>query len=116
MNIYVGNLAHAVTEEELREAFTAFGEVASVTLIKDKFTGESRGFAFVEMPAKAQATTAMREMDGKELQGRNLIVNEARPRREKTGGGGGGRSGGGGRGGRSSGGFGDRRRGGGGRY
>jgi RNA recognition motif-containing protein len=112
MNIYVGNLAHAVTEDELRDAFAAYGEVASVTLIKDKFTGESRGFAFVEMPAKAHAATAMREMNGKELQGRSLIVNEARPRRERTGGGGGGgRSGGrGGGGGRSGGGYGDRRR------
>ncbi len=106
MNIYVGNLAHAVTEDELKEAFAAYGDVSAVTLIKDKFTGESRGFAFVEMPAKAQATTAMREMNGKELQGRSLIVNEARERRERTGGGGGGGRSGGGRsgGGRSSGG------------
>lgn len=100
MNIYVGNIAHAVTEDELREAFAAFGEVASVTLIKDKFTGERRGFGFVEMPGKMQATTAMRELNGKEVQGRALIVNEARPQREKRSGGGGERRhGGGGRGG-----------------
>lgn len=102
MNIYVGNIAHAVTEDELREAFAAYGEVASVTLIKDKFTGERRGFGFVEMPGKMQATTAMREMNGKEIQGRALIVNEARPQREKRSGGGGGdrrHGGGGGRGG-----------------
>ncbi len=99
MNIYVGNIAHAVTEDELREAFAAYGEVASVTLIKDKFTGERRGFGFVEMPGKMQATNAMRELNGKELQGRSLIVNEARPQREKRSGGGERRGGGGGRGG-----------------
>jgi len=114
MNIYVGNLAHAVTEDELRDAFAAYGDVSTVTLIKDKFTGEPRGFAFVEMPAKAQAATAMREMNGKELQGRSLIVNEARPRRERTGGGGGGGRSGGGRGG--FGGRGSSRGGGGNRY
>ncbi|MDZ7267076.1 MAG: RNA-binding protein [candidate division KSB1 bacterium] len=106
MNIYVGNIARSVTEDELREAFAAHGEVSSVTLIKDKFTGEPRGFAFVEMPSKAQAIAAMKEMDGREMQGRSLIVNEARPKADKRGGGGGrgaggrgGRSGGGGRGG-----------------
>ena len=107
MNIYVGNIAHGVTEDELKEAFLAYGEVASVTLIKDKFTGEARGFGFVEMPGKMQATTAMRELNGKEIQGRSLIVNEARPQRDKRSGGGGGgdrRHGGGGGG--SRGGFG----------
>lgn len=106
VNIYVGNIARSVTEDELREAFAAHGEVSSVTLIKDKFTGEPRGFAFVEMPSKAQAIAAMKEMDGREMQGRSLIVNEARPKADKRGGGGGrgaggrgGRSGGGGRGG-----------------
>ncbi len=118
MNIYVGNIAHGVTEDELREAFAAHGEVASVTLIKDKFTGEPRGFGFVEMPGKMQATTAMREMNGKEIQGRSLIVNEARPQRDKRSGGGGGgdrRHGGGGGGSRGGfGGGGGRRSGGGG--
>ncbi len=113
MNIYVGNIARSVTEDELRDAFAAHGEVTSVTLIKDKFTGEPRGFAFVEMPSKAQAMAAMKEMDGKELQGRSLIVNEARPKTDKrSGGGGGGRGMGGGRGGRGGsggrGGFGGR--------
>ena len=121
MNIYVGNIAHGVTEDELKEAFAAFGEVASVTLIKDKFTGERRGFGFVEMPGKMQATNAMREMNGKEIQGRSLIVNEARPQRDKRSGGGGGGGdrrhgggGGGGRGGFGGGGGGGRKGGGGG--
>ncbi|KAA0220179.1 RNA-binding protein [bacterium] len=99
MNIYVGNIARSVSEDELRDAFAAHGEVSTVTLIKDKFTGEPRGFGFIEMPAKMQAMTAIKEMNGKELQGRSLIVNEARPKTDKRGGGGGGRSGGGGRGG-----------------
>lgn len=95
MNIYVGNIARSVSEDELRDAFAAHGEVSSVTLIKDKFTGEPRGFGFIEMPAKMQAMTAIKEMNGKDLQGRSLIVNEARPKTDKRGGGGGGRSGGG---------------------
>ncbi|MFB0516870.1 MAG: RNA recognition motif domain-containing protein [Candidatus Neomarinimicrobiota bacterium] len=88
MNIYVGNLSHEVTEEELREAFEAFGKVESVTVIKDRFTGESRGFGFVEMPAKAEAESAIEGLNEKELKGRVLNVNEARPREERKGGGG----------------------------
>lgn len=88
MNIYVGNLSHEVTEEELREAFEAFGKVESVTVIKDRFTGESRGFGFVEMPAKAEAQSAIEGLNEKELKGRVLNVNEARPREERKGGGG----------------------------
>jgi len=104
MNIYVGNLSREVTESELREAFAAFGEVASAAVIKDKFTGESRGFGFVEMPNKEEADEAIAGLNGKELKGRNLNVNEARPRRDDR------RGGGGFGGGRGRGGFGGRRR------
>jgi len=93
MNIYVGNLSRDVTEEDLRQAFEAFGQVATITIIKDKFSGESRGFGFVEMPAKEEAQSAIAGLNGKDLKGRNLSVNEARPRPE--GGRGGGRRGGG---------------------
>ncbi|MGQ9627332.1 MAG: RNA recognition motif domain-containing protein [Anaerolineae bacterium] len=82
MNIYVGNLPREATEADLREAFQAFGQVTSVTIIKDKFSGESRGFGFVEMPSKAEAQSAIAELNGKELKGRTLTVNEARPRSE----------------------------------
>jgi len=88
MNIYVGNLSRDVTEEDLRESFEAFGKVESVTLIKDKFSGESRGFGFVEMPAKAEAQSAIAGLNGKELKGRPLNVSEARPRPEGRRGGG----------------------------
>ena len=113
MNIYVGNLAPDVTDEDLKQAFSAFGQVQTVTVIKDKFSGESRGFGFVEMPGKAEAQTAITEMNGKDLKGRTLNVNEARPKTERPRGGGGygggGRRGGGGgygggRGGRGGGG------------
>ena len=82
MNIYVGNLSREVTEDDLREAFEEFGQVASVTLIK------SRGFGFVEMPAKAEAQSAINGLNDKELKGRTLNVNEARPRSEGRRGGG----------------------------
>ncbi len=82
MNIYVGNLSREVTEDDLKKAFEAFGQVSSVTIIKDKFSGESRGFGFVEMPAKAEAQSAMNDLNGKELKGRTINVNEARPRSE----------------------------------
>ena len=107
MNIYVGNLSHQTTEDELREAFEAFGQVESASLIKDRYSGESRGFGFVEMPSKEEAEKALEEMNGKDLMGRALNVSEARPRREGGGGGGGGgrgRGGGGGGGGRGGGG------------
>jgi RNA recognition motif-containing protein len=103
MKIYVGNLAYQVTEEDLRTAFASFGQVDSVSVIKDKFSGESKGFAFVEMTDSAQAQAAIAGLNSKEIKGRNINVNEARP---TTGGRpGGGRSGGGrpgGGGGRSS--------------
>ena len=96
MNIYVGNLAREVTEDDLRQAFEAFGQVESATVIKDKYSGESRGFGFVEMPTKAEAETAINDLNGNELKGRTLNVNQARPRSEGgRGGGGGGRGGGG---------------------
>ncbi|HAL62446.1 MAG TPA: RNA-binding protein [Chloroflexi bacterium] len=97
MNIYVGNLSRDVNEEDLREAFGAFGQVASVNIIKDKFSGEPRGFGFVEMPEKAEAQAAIAGLNGKDLKGRTLNVNEARPRtegRRDRGGRGGGRGGG----------------------
>ena len=102
MNIYVGNLSFSVSETDLREAFAAYGQVATASIIKDKFSGESRGFGFVEMPNKEEADKAISGLNGKDLKGRPLTVNEARPRtdRPRTGGGGGGRGGfGGGRGG-----------------
>ncbi len=101
MNIYVGNLLREVTEEDVRQEFEAFGQVASVAIIKDKFTNESRGFGFVEMPAKAEAQAAITGLNGKQLKGRTLTVNEARPRSDDNRGGGGrgrdSRGGGGGR-------------------
>jgi len=116
MNIYVGNLSRDVTEEEVRQAFAAFGQVASCNMIKDKFSGESRGFGFVEMPTKEEAQAAISGLNGKDLKGRTLNVNEARPRPDGPRGGGGGRDGGGGRRGFGGGGGrgGDRREGGGG--
>jgi len=93
VNIYVGNLSRDLSETELKEAFAAFGEVATCNIIKDKFTGESRGFGFVEMPNKDEAEKAIAALNGKDMKGRNLTVNEARARtdRPRTGGGGGGR-------------------------
>ncbi|MFC1732519.1 RNA recognition motif domain-containing protein [candidate division KSB1 bacterium] len=88
MNIYVGNLDSQVTEEDLREAFESFGQVESATIIKDKFSGEPRGFGFVEMPSKAEARAAIDGLNGKELKERALNVNEARPRNEGRRGGG----------------------------
>lgn len=99
MNIYVGNLPRATTEEELRKAFEAHGEVASVAIIKDKFSGESRGFGFVEMPDATAAHNAIAALGGKDFGGRVLNVNEAKPKTEGGGRGGGRRFGGGGGGG-----------------
>ena len=80
MNIYVGNLAYTVTDADLRQAFAASGEVTSASVIVDKFTGQSKGFGFVEMPNKAQGDAAIRALNDQPLNGRNLKVNEARPR------------------------------------
>ncbi len=83
MNIYVGNLSKDVTAEDLRQAFEAFGQVASANVITDKFTGASRGFGFVEMPGQAESQSAIEGLNGKDLKGQALAVNEARPRPEK---------------------------------
>ncbi|MFN7021721.1 MAG: RNA recognition motif domain-containing protein [Phycisphaerales bacterium] len=107
MKLYVGNLSFSTTENTLRESFEAFGTVSSAQLVMDRETGRPRGFGFVEMPDDAQARAAIEGMNGKKLDGRDLTVNEARPKTEGSRGGGGGgwgRSGGGGGGGRSGGG------------
>ena len=96
MNIYVGNLASDATDADLREAFEAFGQVDSATVIKDKFSGTSRGFGFVEMPDKGEGQSAINDLNDTQLKGRNIIVNEARPRTDRPRD----RDGGGGRGGR----------------
>jgi RNA recognition motif-containing protein len=80
MNIYVGNLSRDMTQDDLRQAFEAFGEVTSAKIITDRYSGESRGFGFVEMPARADAESAITGLNEKELKGRTLKVNEARPR------------------------------------
>ena len=102
MNIYVGNLSREVAEDELRQAFEAFGQVTSVNIIKDRYSGESRGFGFVEMSTKSEAQAAINGLNGTSLGERTLSVSEARPRAEGGGGrrpygGGGGGFGGGGR-------------------
>jgi len=86
MNIYVGNLAFNASEDDLRELFAAYGEVTSVSVIKDKFSGQSRGFAFVEMPNTNEGQAAIQGLNGKEFMQRNLTVNPARPREEHRGG------------------------------
>jgi len=90
MNIYVGNLSYDCSDADLKAAFEAFGQVTSAQVIKDKFSGESRGFGFVEMANKEEAEKAIAELNGTELKGRALNVNEARPRTDRRGGGGGG--------------------------
>lgn len=96
MNIYVGNLSYSVTSEELRKAFEQFGEVSAANVVTDKFTGQSKGFGFVEMPNKANGEAAIKHMDGADLKGRSVRVNEARPRTDGPSGGGQRRGGGGG--------------------
>jgi len=93
MNIYVGNLSRDVTEDDLKQAFEAFGQVESANVIKDRFSGESRGFGFVEMPSKNEALAAIAGVNGKDLKGRVIIVNEARPKTGDRRGGGGRRGG-----------------------
>lgn len=89
MKIYVGNLSYEVTEEDLKHALEPFGQVESVAIIKDKHSGQSKGFGFVEMASKAEGQSAIDGLNGKELKGRTLNVNEARPRTEGRGGRGG---------------------------
>lgn len=116
MNIYVGNFSRDLTEDELRLAFEEFGQVESVNIINDKYSGESKGFGFIQMPSKEEGQAAIENLNGKELKGRTINVNEARPRTDRGGRGGfaggrkgGGRKGGGGRGGSKGYGFGDGR-------
>ena len=96
MNIYVGNLDYGVSEEDLQSSFEAFGQVESVKIIKDKYTGNSKGFGFVEMTDNGEGATAIEKLNGQDFKGRTMKVNEARPREERPrpggGGGGGGRS------------------------
>lgn len=98
--LYVGNLPYSVTEEQLREMFSQVGEIADAAVVSDRYTGQSKGFAFVEMESDEAAQAAIDKFDGQDMGGRQLVVNEARPREDRSGGGGrsygGGRSGGGG--------------------
>lgn len=82
MNIFIGNLNFQTTEEQLQDVFTAFGEVSSVKIVTDKFTGRSRGFAFVEMPDQTEAEKAVEELQDYVLNNRNMVVNEAKPKTE----------------------------------
>jgi RNA recognition motif-containing protein len=84
MKIYVGNLSYNISEEDLRQAFEVFGQIASVSIIKDNFSGQSKGFGFIEMPVKEEAESAISGMKGKEMKGRTLNVSEARPRSEDS--------------------------------
>jgi cold-inducible RNA-binding protein len=88
--LYVGNLPYTASEEELRSVFGEAGEIASVQIITDKFTGQSRGFGFVEMATREGAEEAIKRFNGHPMNNRNIVVNEARPREERSGGGGGG--------------------------
>jgi RNA recognition motif-containing protein len=89
MNIYVGNLAYSVTEDDLREAFAAYGEISSCSLVTDKFSGQSKGFGFVEMPNNSEADGAIKGLNETSLKGRNMKVNQAKPRGERPARGGG---------------------------
>jgi len=82
-NIYVGNLAYSVTSDDLREVFSEYGEVSSANVIMDKFPGRSKGFGFVEMPDSSAASAAIEALNEQDLQGRNMRVNEARPREDR---------------------------------
>jgi RNA recognition motif-containing protein len=83
MNIYVGNLSSDVSDENLRQAFEAFGQVSSAKIVKDKYSGQPRGFGFVEMPDQAEAQAAIKSLNGKEILGKQISVNEARPRTDQ---------------------------------
>ena len=86
MNIYVGNLPKTTDEETVRKLFEEYGEVTEIKLLKDQYSGELRGFGFITMPSKADAQKAIQEVNDVELEGRSLIVNEARPRKDRSGG------------------------------
>jgi RNA recognition motif-containing protein len=109
MNIFVGNLSQQVNEQDIEALFKAYGAVTSVKIIRDMFTGESKGFGFVEMNDKAAAEKAMEELNTKEVKGKKITVNEARPKTDNRRGGGGGNRHSGGGGGNRRGGGGDRR-------
>jgi RNA recognition motif-containing protein len=94
MNIYVGNLPFEASDDDLQQLFGTYGEVTSANVIKDRFSGESRGFGFVEMPARKDAEAAIAALNGTDFKGRTITVNEAKPKAPKSGGGGGGREGG----------------------
>jgi RNA recognition motif-containing protein len=83
MNIYVGNLPYSLTDEELNETFSQYGQVESAKIIMDRFTGKSKGFGFVEMPEQAEAEDAIKQLDGSSVQGRNIRVNESKPRSDR---------------------------------
>jgi RNA recognition motif-containing protein len=83
MNIYIGNLPYSATNDDLQQAFSAYGEVSRANVIMDRETGRSKGFGFVEMNNKAEGEAAIKSLDGSELGGRNIRVNEARPRQDK---------------------------------
>ncbi len=83
MNIYVGNLPYSVTDADLREVFSAYGEVSSSAVISDRFSGQSKGFGFVEMPNNAEADEAIKSLNDTNLKGRNIMVNQAKPRGER---------------------------------
>jgi RNA recognition motif-containing protein len=89
MNIYVGNLPYSITDADLREAFAPFGDVSTVQLISDKFTGESKGFGFVEMTNNSQADAAIKGLNGSAIKGRNITVNQAKPKSDRPSRGGG---------------------------
>jgi RNA recognition motif-containing protein len=114
MKLYVGNLAFQTSSEDLQQLFASAGTVESAAVVEDRETGRSRGFGFVEMSSKEEGEAAIAQFNGKEVNGRNLTVNEAKPRENRGGGGGGGRGFGGGRGGYGGGGGGNRNSGGGG--
>jgi RNA recognition motif-containing protein len=88
MNLYVGNLSYRITEDQLRDAFGEFGQVTSCTIVKDKVTGQSKGFGFLEMPERSEAEAAITQLNGRDLMGRKINVNEARPRENRPAGGG----------------------------
>jgi RNA recognition motif-containing protein len=102
MNIYVGNLPFGVSDDDLQQLFAAYGDVSSANVIKDRFSGESRGFGFVEMPSREDALAAIEALNGTDFKGRSVTVNEAKPKSPREGGGGGGGGGRGGRGDRRS--------------
>jgi RNA recognition motif-containing protein len=83
MNIYVGNLSYEITDDEVRDIFSPHGEISSVSIIKDKYSGQSKGFGFVEMPNQAEAEEAIKALNESELKGRNLKVNQAKPKEER---------------------------------